>query len=305
MKIGPILQCKQKYFTKIKKKSFYIQFSLTTIMSEPLDLNGYASSCKVLERGNGAIVYLIGTNHASETSANEVADLIRNVQPDFVVLELCEGRAKLLYQDEQTLTEGLQGSEKGFTLDFGSNLRKMYKSISKLEILPGREFRVAYEEAKKIPGCEVLLGDIPSEMTVEKMNRSLTLWMKFKMALFILFLPIIIWFILLFYDKERVRREFENLEQEEEEGDMESLLLEGRDEFLAHSLMKAADKMVKETVGKKRISRPPNVVGVVGAAHLPGIEENWNVVTEEDIEEILASYGSVGETFDINRERVV
>ena len=274
-------------------------------MSEPLDLNGYASSCKVLERGNGAIVYLIGTNHASETSAHEVADLIRNVQPDFVVLELCEGRAKLLYQDEQTLTEGLQGSEKGFTLDFGSNLRKMYKSISKLEILPGREFRVAYEEAKKIPGCEVLLGDIPSEMTVEKMNRSLTLWMKFKMALFILFLPIIIWFILLFYDKERVRREFENLEQEEEEGDMESLLLEGRDEFLAHSLMKAADKMVKETVGKKRISRPPNVVGVVGAAHLPGIEENWNVVTEEDIEEILASYGSVGETFDINRERVV
>ena len=274
-------------------------------MSEPLDLNGYASSCKVLERGNGAIVYLIGTNHASETSANEVADLIRNVQPDFVVLELCEGRAKLLYQDEQTLTDGLQGSEKRFTLDFGSNLRKMYKSISKLEILPGREFRVAYEEAKKIPGCEVLLGDIPSEMTVEKMNRSLTLWMKFKMALFILFLPIIIWFILLFYDKERVRREFENLEQEEEEGDMESLLLEGRDEFLAYSLMKAADKMVKETVGKKRISRPPNVVGVVGAAHLPGIEENWNVVTEEDIEEILASYGSVGETFDINRERVV
>merc|ERR1711913_46810 len=277
----------------------------TTIMSEPLDLNGYASSCKVLERGDGAIVYLIGTNHASETSAHEVADLIRNVQPDFAVLELCEGRAKLLYQDEKTLTEGLQGSEKGFTLDFGSNLRKMYKSISKLEILPGREFRVAYEEAKKISGCEVLLGDIPSEMTVEKMNRSLTLWMKFKMALFILFLPIIIWFILLFYDKERVRREFENLEQEEEEGDMESLLLEGRDEFLAHSLMKAADKMVKETVGKKRISRPPNVVGVVGAAHLPGIEENWNVVTEEDIEEILASYGSVGETFDINRERVV
>ena len=274
-------------------------------MSEPLDLNGYASSCKVLERGNGAIVYLIGTNHASETSAHEVADLIRNVQPDFVVLELCEGRAKLLYQDEKTLTEGLQGSETGFTLDFGSNLRKMYKSISKLEILPGREFRVAYEEAKKIPGCEVLLGDIPSEMTVEKMNRSLTLWMKFKMALFILFLPIIIWFILLFYDKERVRREFENLEQEEEEGDMESLLLEGRDEFLAYSLMKAADKMVRETVGKKRISRPPNVVGVVGAAHLPGIEENWNVVTEEDIEEILASYGSVGETFDINRERVV
>ena len=37
-------------------------------------------------------IYLCGTLHVAQTSADMVKDVIRCVQPDFVMLELCEAR---------------------------------------------------------------------------------------------------------------------------------------------------------------------------------------------------------------------
>ena len=41
-------------------------------------------------------VYLIGTAHISDKSADDVADLIELVRPDFVFLELCPKREQKL-----------------------------------------------------------------------------------------------------------------------------------------------------------------------------------------------------------------
>ena len=57
----------------------------------------------VLDAPYGGKVYLIGTAHFSVKSQNEVVDLIRQVQPNRVVLELCSARINILKYDEATL----------------------------------------------------------------------------------------------------------------------------------------------------------------------------------------------------------
>ena len=92
-----------------------------------------------IECDNRAVVFIIGVCHVSEESRRAVKNLIRSVQPDVVVLELCEGRKAILYEDEGTLRKEL-GKEGGgwFTLDPVNNLKKLYVFLAKkLGILPG------------------------------------------------------------------------------------------------------------------------------------------------------------------------
>ena len=57
----------------------------------------------VLEAPHGGKVYLIGTAHFSYESQKEVAELIKKIQPNRVVLELCASRVNILKYDEETL----------------------------------------------------------------------------------------------------------------------------------------------------------------------------------------------------------
>ena len=80
----------------------------------------------LIEYENGLLVYIIGVCHVSKESRQAVKNLIRSVQPDVVVLELCEGREAILHEDESTLREGLGKEGLGwFTLDPGTNIKKL------------------------------------------------------------------------------------------------------------------------------------------------------------------------------------
>lgn len=57
----------------------------------------------VLDAPSGGQVFLIGTAHFSEESQKEVVELIRQIQPNRVVLELCNSRTNILKYDEETL----------------------------------------------------------------------------------------------------------------------------------------------------------------------------------------------------------
>jgi pheromone shutdown protein TraB len=57
----------------------------------------------VLDAPLGGQVYLIGTAHFSHESQKEVTELIRQIQPNRVVLELCNSRVNILKYDEETL----------------------------------------------------------------------------------------------------------------------------------------------------------------------------------------------------------
>jgi pheromone shutdown protein TraB len=56
-----------------------------------------------LEGPQNGKVYVIGTAHFSVASQKEVAELIRRVKPNYVVLELCSSRIDLLKLDEETV----------------------------------------------------------------------------------------------------------------------------------------------------------------------------------------------------------
>ena len=55
-----------------------------------------------------------------------------------------------------------------------------------LGMAPGGEFRTAYRESQKIPGCIVHLGDRPIAITLKRALGSLTNWQRIKLAFNIL-----------------------------------------------------------------------------------------------------------------------
>ena len=255
---------------------------------------------------NGPVVFIIGVCHVSEESRRAVKNLIRSVQPDVVVLELCEGRKAILYEDEGTLRKEL-GKEGGgwFTLDPVNNFKKLYVFLAKkLGILPGGEMKTAFDEAKKIPGTKVLLGDLPIELTEQKIDQGFSFWDKLKFAFTILALS----FLSMFMTADQMRsfvlkKSHDNPQTENTENRNRNLLLDGRDEFLAFSLQKASETWIFDE--EEEQYRPPIVVGVVWANHIPGIQRNWGKITEEDIHKLLESYDCDMKNFDINNEREV
>lgn len=131
-------------------------------LDDELDL---PTTVTVLPGPEGGKVYLVGTAHFSTQSNEDVALTIQRTQPNVVVLELCESRLSILALDEETILRESQN----LSLDqVRSNIEKqglvqgvMYTLLLSLSaqltrelgMAPGGEFRRAFAEARKIPGC--------------------------------------------------------------------------------------------------------------------------------------------------------
>lgn len=243
----------------------------------------------------GSIVYLVGTAHFSDSSKNDVATTIRAVQPDVVVVELCQYRVSMLKMDEKTLLkeakdinlEKVQQAIKQNGVMSGLMqilLLKVSAHITEqLGMAPGGEFREAFKEAGKVPFCKFHLGDRPIPVTFKRAIAALSLWQKARLAWGLCFLsdPI---------SKEDVEKckQKDLLEQTMSEmiGEFPALhrtIVAERDIYLTHTLRQAA----------RCVEAPPNaekvaavVVGVVGMGHVPGIEKNWD--KELNIHEIMS-----------------
>nr|KYP35487.1 TraB domain-containing protein [Cajanus cajan] len=124
-------------------------------LPEELSRNVVVLSCESAAEGGVCDVYLVGTAHVSEESSREVQAIVNFLKPQVVFLELCSSRVAVL------------------TLQ---NL----KIASKLEVFPGSEFRVAYEEAIKYGG-RVILGDRPVQITLRRTWSKMPLWHKTKL----------------------------------------------------------------------------------------------------------------------------
>ncbi|XP_070558270.1 traB domain-containing protein-like [Ptychodera flava] len=242
---------------------------------------------------NGSKVYIVGTAHFSESSQQDVATTIESVQPDVVLIELCESRLNVLQYDEKTLEEEakdinlqkLRMSIKQSGLITGVMqilLLSMSAHLTKeLGMAPGGEFRRAFHEAQKVPGCQVQLGDRPIQITLRRAMAQLSVWQKCKLA----------WHLLT--SKESISKE--DVEKCKQKDLLEEMLSEmtgefpglsrvfvdERDVFLAHSLQRAAKPLPFESG-----YLPSVVVGVVGMGHVPGIVENWNKA--KDIKQLLS-----------------
>lgn len=225
---------------------------------------------------NGAEVFLVGTAHVSRASAEEVREVMRAVRPDSVVLELCQARADRLMAPPEQRDSSLQEllrlvaapaplSAKALQL----GMKGFYAAWKHAGLEPGGEFRAALEEAKRLPGCRVVLGDQLATETLQKLAATLSLTGLLRMAFAPPVVPAALASILSgkgtaedaverLKDRATVRLlvEFTRKMQPAATG----VLLDERDKILFDALRAQSGR----------------VVGVVGLAHVDGIERLWN-----------------------------
>ncbi|XP_055524672.1 traB domain-containing protein [Wyeomyia smithii] len=248
----------------------------------------------LLTTPEGSKVYLVGTAHFSENSQNDVSLVMRNVQPNVVMLELCPSRIHILKYDEQTLLEEAKdinlakiqsivkrnGAING--LFYILLLNMSAKITQKLGMAPGGEFRRAVAEASRIPNCLIQLGDRQFNVTLQRALRGLSLWQTIKLIPKLLIMDDIS-----SEDVEQCKRkdllEEIMLEMAGEFPAFGRVFVEERDLFLCYSLQVAA--MPQQTANGG--TQPVNVVGVVGIGHAAGIARHWGKVEHTSIASIL------------------
>ncbi|XP_052836185.1 traB domain-containing protein [Drosophila gunungcola] len=253
------------------------------------------STVTLLNTPFGSKVYLVGTAHFSEESQDDVSYVIRNVRPDVVMVELCPSRIHILKLDEKTLLEeaksinipkirGILHTHGYINGIFFILLLQMSAQIAKdLGMAPGGEFRRAFEEIHKLPGCILHLGDRPIRITLYRALRALSLWQTMKLVWRLTFTDSIS-----IEEVEECKQSdlLEKLMQEMagEFPAFSDVFVRERDIFLCHSLQLAA--LPQAAPGAQQI-RPVRVVGVVGIGHANGIAKMWGTVDPKKIPAIL------------------
>nr|XP_043613789.1 traB domain-containing protein [Erigeron canadensis] len=239
------------------------------VLPEELSPNVVTLSCESSAEGGICDVFLVGTAHVSMESCREVEAVISFLKPQVVFLELCSNRVAVLSpQDLKVPTMGemvelWKKNHNTFGILYSWFLAKV---ASRLEVFPGAEFRVAYEEAMKYGG-KVVLGDRPVNITLRRTWSKMPLWHKTKLMYSMMFQSI---FLpsptrlnemlkelndvdMLTLVIQEMSKEFPTL--------METLVLE-RDQYMSSSLLKVAREH-------------NSVVAVVGKGHLQGIKKYW------------------------------
>lgn len=253
-----------------------------------------------LRTEDGSKVYIVGTAHFSDSSKQDVVKTIQEVQPDVVLVELCQYRVSMLKMDEETLLKEAKEI----------NLEKLHQAIKQngvmsglmqmlllkvsahiteqLGMAPGGEFREAFKEASKVPFCKFHLGDRPIPVTFKRAIAALSFWQKVKLA----------WGLCSLSDpiseddvekcKQKDLLEQMMAEMIGEFPDLHRTIVSERDIYLTYMLKQAARKteLPRTSETEPRRSVPTIVVGVVGMGHVPGIEKNWNC--DVNIQEIMS-----------------
>jgi len=220
-------------------------------------------------------VILVGTAHVSKESTRLVGDVIETEKPDTVCVELCESRYQSIRQKDQWLETDIIKvikEKKSFLLLSNLLLASFQKRIAdKFDIKPGAEMIKAIDTAEAI-GAGIHLADRNIRITLAKTWRAMGLWGKIKLL-----------FQLLLSMGEIGDISEKDIEKMKQEDVLETLLadvgkslpvlkdilIDERDQYLAHKIRTAP--------GKK-------IVAVVGAGHVPGIKTYWDA--EIDIERL-------------------
>ncbi|KAL2248415.1 UNVERIFIED_CONTAM: hypothetical protein Sindi_2693800 [Sesamum indicum] len=145
------------------------------------------------------------------------------------------------------------------------------KVASKLEVLPGAEFRVAYEEATKY-GAKVILGDRPVQITLRRTWAKMPLWHKTKLLYSLMFQAVFL------PSPEALTKTLKEMD----DIDMLTLVIQEMSKqfpTLMETLVHERDQYMSATL--LRTAREYNsVVAVVGKGHLPGIQKYWKQPVE-------------------------
>ncbi|KAG9454202.1 hypothetical protein H6P81_007106 [Aristolochia fimbriata] len=245
------------------------------VLPEELSRSVILLECESSAEGGSCDVYLVGTAHVSKESCREVQAVISFLKPQVVFLELCSNRVAILNPQKlevPTMNEMINMWKKRRMNAFGILYSWfLAKVASKLEVLPGAEFRVAFEEAMNC-GAKVMLGDRPVHITLRRTWGKMPLWhkAKFLYSMFFqaLFLP--------------SPDELNKLLKEMDDVDMLTLVIQEMSKAfptLMETLLHERDMYMSSKllqVAKEHSS----VVAVVGKGHLAGIKKHWQQPVE-------------------------
>ncbi|GFY99138.1 TraB family protein [Actinidia rufa] len=142
---------------------------------------------------------------------------------------------------------------------------------SKLEVFPGAEFRVAFEEAVKYGG-KVILGDRPVQITLRRTWAKMPLWHKTKLLYSLVFQA---FFLPSPEDLNKMLKQMDDVdmltlviqEMSKEFPTLMETLVHERDQYMSSALLRVA-------------SESGSVVAVVGKGHLQGIKKYWKQPVE-------------------------
>jgi len=224
-------------------------------------------------------IILVGTAHVSRQSAELVRSVILEEKPDTVCLELCESRYKSIRDKESWSNMDIMKvvkEKKAFLILSNLLLASFQKKIGKkLDVAPGSEMLEAMAAAET-SGAHIKTADRDIRTTLSRAWRSMGFFNKIK-----LFSQIIL------SSGELDAIDEETIEKMKEQDALESILkevgelapdlrriiIDERDQFLAHEIRNAD--------GKK-------IVAVVGAGHVPGIKKQMESDIDIDIDALSA-----------------
>jgi pheromone shutdown-related protein TraB len=225
---------------------------------QPENNNGNISRIRIDDRE----IILIGTAHVSKESVELVESVIRAEQPDTVCVELCPARHQSIMRKDQWLDMDIVKvirEKKSFLLLANLLLASFQKRIGeKLGVKPGEEMIRAIQTAESI-GAGLCLADRDITITLSRTWRSTGFMSKVKLLSHL---------ILSLGEVEEIdEKAIEQMKEadmlqsilaevEKTHPQLRKILIDERDQYLAHKIKTAA--------GQK-------IVAVVGAGHVPGI----------------------------------
>lgn len=209
-------------------------------------------------------IYLVGTAHISTVSADLAEQVIREVKPDSVAVELCESRYHSLKDPERWKNTDIISVIKAgriYVLLAQLLLASFQKRIGKeLEMQPGAEMMRAVRVADEI-GANTVLADRDVRLTLKRV------WGNVG---FIGGVKIILSLLTAFLSKEKVSSE--EIEKLKDEDSLNSALKE-----FSEKLPKVKEPLIDERdeyLAAKIAAAPGStIVAIIGAGHIPGIKK--------------------------------
>ena len=207
-------------------------------------------------------ILLIGTAHISQSSVDEVNDVIEQEKPDTVCIELCASRHQAMMEKDQwknmdifkVVREG-----KSFLLFANLIMTAFQKRLgSQLGVKPGAEMMAAAQASERV-NAELVLADRDVKITLQRTWRGMPFWGRMKVLSQLL--------ASLFIREEISKEEIEKLKESDalseamqmladQSPDMKRILIDERDQFMAEKIRQAPGK---------------RIVAVVGAGHVKGL----------------------------------
>lgn len=241
---------------------------------------------KVLELNNRKIT-LIGTAHVSAESISEVENVISDIKPDCVAIELDEKRYESITNPDKyrelDIIKVLKRKE-GFLLLANIVMASFQKRMGKnTGVKPGEEMVAAINKAKEL-NIPTALVDRPIQITFRRAWKKTSAYGKTQLLSALLASG--------FSKDEISSEEIENLKQSSEMDSMmkelsevmpavKQVLIDERDQYLASHIWKAEGN---------------NIVAVLGAGHLPGVEAHLKKIAENQASTDTSEIASIPES---------